>query len=44
MGKECSDNRALHQSWRSSLDFNRSTKLPPGERVSTEFTPEQPGE
>lgn len=25
-------------------DFNKSAKLPPGERVSIEFTPQQPGE
>jgi plastocyanin domain-containing protein len=25
-------------------DFNKSTKLPTGERVSIEFTPEKPGE
>lgn len=25
-------------------DFNQSAKLPPGETVSVEFTPEQPGE
>lgn len=25
-------------------DFNKSAKLPPGESVSIEFTPEQPGE
>ena len=25
-------------------DFNKSAKLPPGERVSIEFTPEKPGE
>ncbi len=25
-------------------DFNKSAKLPPGERVAIEFTPERPGE
>ena len=25
-------------------DFNKSAKLPPGERVPVEFTPEKPGE
>ncbi len=25
-------------------DFNKSAKLPPGERVTVEFTPERPGE
>lgn len=25
-------------------DFNKSAKLPPGERVAVEFTPERPGE